>query len=247
MTFAASCVRLWLCVCVGGVAVMAQAPPLPSPPGKTRAKQPVERLGPDRYRVGSIHVDTAAREITVKGVVNQVTVLEFVANARGGMKAYETALTLDADAISFNVALVLIGLDKSRGKPSTQHFDPRPVSGDPVEISIEWTQEGRKQSGSIERLLYDRSTKEELPAGDWVYTGSVFTPEGRYMAEMEGTLIGFAHTPSSIIESVKGVGLGRYGSIVLNPNLGLAPGAEITMRIRAIPATPPPRLRSGRR
>ena len=56
-------------------------------------------------------------ELTVAGTVNpDVRTLEFIANARDGIKAYETAVTLDTDAITFNAALLLIGLDKSRSK-----------------------------------------------------------------------------------------------------------------------------------
>lgn len=240
-SFVSVCVPM--CVCVFASVADAQVPPPMRPPQASAARAAVERLGPDRYRIGTMDVDTAKREVTLRGSVNQVTVLEFVANAKGGMKAYETALTLDTDAINFNVALVLIGLDKSHGKPSKQHFDPNPVAGDPVEITFEWTQNGRVQRAPIEKLLYDRTAKEELPPGDWVYTGSVFTPEGRYMAEIEGTLIGFAHTPSSVIESVKGVGLSRYGSIVLNPSLGLVPTTPVTVYIRALTAPPAPSRR----
>lgn len=203
------------------------------------ANSPLERLGPDLYRVGAIKVDTARRELTVAGTLNQVTVLEFVANARGGMKAYETALTLDTDAINFNVALVLIGLDKGRATPAKQHFDPNPVSGDPVELTIEWQAGRKKRRAPIETLLFDRSTNEALPPGEWVYTGSTFTPDGRYLAAVEGTLIGFAHTPSSVIESAKGVALGRYGSIVLNPKLQLPPGAKLVLRVRSLVAQEP--------
>jgi hypothetical protein len=58
------------------------------------------------------------------------------------------------------------------------------------------------------------------------------------MAELEGTLIGFAHTPSSVIESVRGVALNKYGSIVLNPNLKVPPGAPVRVHIRALPTAP---------
>lgn len=241
------CARLCLIVCAAAPLAAGQVPPPPQPGTPPPAKQPVERLGPERYRVGTIHVDTAKRLVTVRGTVNQVTVLEFVANAKAGIKAYETAITLDTDAINFNVALVLIGLDKTHAKPSAQHFDPSPVSGDAVDLTLEWQHRGKTQRGPIERLLFDRETKQELPPGDWVYTGSTFTPDGRYLAELEGTLIGFAHTPSSVIESVKGVGLGRYGSIILNPSLGLMPGSEITLHIRALPAAPATRDRASRR
>jgi hypothetical protein len=244
MTSRGAVCALSFAVCAFGAPSMAQVPTSP-PAGE--AKQPVERLGPDLYRVGAIRVDTAKREISVAASVNQVTVLEFIANARGGMKAYETALTLDTDAINFNVALVLIGLDKSHAKPAKQHFDPNPVSGDPVEVTIEWQAGGKKERAPIETLLVNRSTNETLPAGEWVYTGSTFTEDGRYLAAVEGTLIGFAHTPSSIIESARGVGLGNYGSIVLNPKLPVSPGSKLVLHVRSLVPAPTPRSPAGRR
>src|SRR5437763_19283 len=62
----------------------------------------VERLGDHLFRIGSIRVDTANSELSVAGKVNgSVTTLEFVANTRGGFKAYESAIELDTNAVVF--------------------------------------------------------------------------------------------------------------------------------------------------
>lgn len=218
----------------GIAVVLCLQQPVPAPRSEpSAAKAPVQRLGENLFRVGNIRVDTAKREITVPGRLNDVQALEFLANTTGGMKAYETGITLDTDAINFNVALVLIGLDRRHANPSQGHFDPRPVGGDPVAITVEYKGSSGVERGPVERLLFDKSTSAAVPPGEWVYTGSTFYADGRYAAEVEGVLIGFAHTPSSVIESVKGIGLGRYGSIVLNPQI-LA-GSAITVRITALP------------
>ena len=72
------------------------------------------------------------------GTVNpDVRTLEFIANGRNGMRAYETAVTLDTDGVTFNTALLLIGLDRSRARNAPKnHFDPAVAEGDPVDISI---------------------------------------------------------------------------------------------------------------
>src|SRR5437762_228005 len=73
----------------------------------------VERLGKDLFRLGQVRVNAATREVTVPGTINPVSTLEFLANTPGGMKAYESALTLESDGVTFNTALVLIGLERS--------------------------------------------------------------------------------------------------------------------------------------
>ena len=203
-----------------------QSAPRPAPP--------VERLGANLFRVGQIRVDTAKREITVQGSVNDVTVLEFVANTKAGFKAYESALTIDTDAVTFNTALVLIGLDKAHARPPEQHFDSRTPEGDLVEVWIEWGVEPARRRVRAEQLLFDKVTNQPVPDGPWVYTASMFLADGRYLAELDGTLVGFVHSPAPIIESSRGAGLGNYGSIVLNPNLGLTPNMPVTLTVKAI-------------
>ncbi len=215
----------------GGAQKPAETQAQPNPPA-------VERVGPNQLRVGSIRVDTAAREIAVAGTVNpDVRALEFIANAREGQRAYETAVTLDTDGITFNTALLLIGLDRSRSKNvPTAHFDRAVPAGDTVEISIECP--GREcQRFPAERFMYDQDAKTALSNGSWVYTGSTFLPDGRYHAQIDGSLIGFVHDPASVIEYAAGAGLSRYGSIILNPNLGLPSGTAILLKVKALRPT----------
>jgi len=219
-------------VIVGIVAVPARAQTPADPPA---APPKVEKLGPNLFRIGRVRVNTTTREVSVPGTVNSVTVLEFAANSQGGMKAYESALTLDTDAITYNAALVLVGLDKKNAKISNAHFDPAPVAGDPVDITVEWkTADGKTERVPIDKLIVDKATNQPATDNAWVYTGSTFWADGRYAAAVEGVLIGFAHTPNSIIESVRGIGLGRYGSVVLNPGLGLAPGSAVTVTVKPL-------------
>ncbi len=193
----------------------------------------VEKLGSGLYRIGTIRVDTTKREITVPGKVNEVMILEFVANTRDGMKAYESALTLDTDAFEFNAALLLIGLDKSRSVPPTVHFDPKPPVGDEVTLHIEWTRGSTPTRTPVEELLFDKDTDQPVPPSAWVYTGSGFH-DGRYLAEIDGALIGFVHSPSPIIEQVGGAGVSRFGRIVMNPRLGLEKNTAVVLTVKAV-------------
>jgi len=245
----AACV---LAAVLGASGMRGQQPPSPQPkvpvdpePAPT-SPPPVSKLGPNLFRIGEIRVDTAKREASVAGKVNPVQTLEFVANTRGGAKAYESALTLDTYAIAFNAAMLLIGLDKAHARVPTQHFDPQPPQGDRVALWIEWKRGTELVRTPVEQLLFDQETKHPIAASDWVYTGSFFVAEGphitgtRYLADIDGVLIGFVHSPAPIIENVAGAGVGRYGLIVLNPNLGLEPDTPVTLTVKALgPAAKP--------
>lgn len=222
---------LGLCLCVllsEGASAAAQQP-------ASVAEPKIEKLGDGLLGVGSIRVDLAKREIAVPGVVLPARVLEFVASTKRGAKAYESALELDTDAVGFNLALILIGLDKAQAVPSRRHFDPRPPEGDPVEIWVEWREPGGPRRVRAEDLISNVQKKTTLPRGPWVYTGSVFLPNGRYLADSQGVLIGFVHTPAPVIENPSSEGVAGYGSFQINPALNLNPGTPVKLTVIALP------------
>ena len=205
--------------------------PLGTPPTKP---DPVEALGEGRFRVGNIRVDTVKREVSVAGTINDASVLEFVANTKGGWKAYESAIELDTNAITFNVALLLIGMDPANSVPPKMHFDPATPKGDPVDIWVEWTANGKTRRVPAEELVLNTDTKRTLPPGPWVYTGSSINARTNgFLADIEGSLISFVHTPAPIIEHPAPVQR-NYGSNRFNPNLGLSPGDMVTLTVRAV-------------
>jgi hypothetical protein len=212
-------------------------PPISHPPPDMTLREPapIKKISDTLMQLANVMVDTQKKEVTVPGHMLPDQTMEFLATKKGGMKSYESVLELDTDAVTFNLALILIGLEKSRAVAPQGHFDPKAAAGDPVEIFVEWGsgENARKVRG--EELLYDLQTKKVVSMGGWVYTGSTVLPDGRYMAEMDGVLIGFVHDPASIIENSVGGGIGAYGSIRLNPDLKLAEGTPIKLTVRALP------------
>jgi hypothetical protein len=151
------------------------------------------------------------------------------------MKLYESVLEMDTDAKSFNLSMILLGLDPKKGKASAYHFDPNPPEGDKVEIFIRWnTPNGMEMTIKAQDLIYDINTNRTFPADDWVYTGSVFLEDGRYLAESAGVLIGFIHDPASIIESHFSGEFQPFGSYVVNKNYLDEIGKKIKMIIKPV-------------
>jgi hypothetical protein len=200
-----------------------------------RGNTAVEKIRNGVFRIGKIEIDTLKHELRVPASINpNVTTLEFVANAIRGQKAYESAMTIDADAIQFNTAMLLLGVDPAHARVPRYHFDTMPPAGDPLELFVEWTSGGAKRI-RVEQLLYDERAKTTLREGPWVYTGST-TVNGNFMAEMDGVLIGFVHSPSPIIENPRPGASGAYGSVVFNTGLGLAAGAKVTLVVQSLQA-----------
>ncbi len=196
-------------------------------------RAPIRKLSDTTYAVGDLRIDTAKRELTATGRINDVTVLEFVANTKSGFKAYESALTIDTDAITFNTALLLLGVDPNRSRVPTRHFDAIPPKGDPVDIFVEWAIGDTPHRIRVEELLFDTRTNKTLPEGPWVYTGSTFV-DGRYLADIDGVLIGFVHSPAPVIENPRVGAVDAYGFVVRNPNIAMPPGRWVTIIIRAL-------------
>jgi hypothetical protein len=193
----------------------------------------VEKIADGVYRIGQLRVDTVKRELIAPATVNDVLTIEFLANTKGGLKAYESAITVETDAITFNAALILLGLDPARGKPSAFQFDPGTPEGDPVELHLEF--QGKRMRA--EQLLLDQRSKQTLPVGPWVYTGSTFYDAGYgkvFVAEQDGVLIGLMHGPAAIIDNPRNDAVDGFGFFVINPALGVPPGSQVSLIITAL-------------
>ena len=208
------------------LAAQELAPPDPPRPSGPAPKPAVEDLGDGLYRVDGIEIDQRNRRVEVAGKVTDATVLEYLACAREGFKAYESALELMTSAESFNLAMLMIGLDDDNSVPSRFKFDPELPRGDAVEIWIEWGEGVERRKVAAAELIHDSAQDKTLGEDSWVYTGSVFFEDGSYAAGVHGVLIGFMHTPESIIDSSLKLE-SAYGSHQINPKLGLVAGSPV--------------------
>jgi hypothetical protein len=204
-----------------------QFPPPPPP------KPAIEDLGNGKLRIGNISLDRNERSFSLPGVVyRHAPPLEFLAAPIRGYKVYESLLVIDTNAIEFNTACILIGLDnKEAVLPNYQSDDTR-IKGQPVAITVSWEQNGERVSVPAERLLTVNG--EEAGPAEWVYLGSQFTPDNRYLAHLDGILIGVVHDPGSVIEHRTGLGLERYGAVAANPRVAPPEGTRVRMTIKNV-------------
>ena len=202
--------------------------------GRMGDRPQVEPMGEERYRIGSIRVDKTRRRISVPGVMlpfDDNKPIEFLASMKQGHKSYESVLSLDANAYEFNLACILIGLDAERSILPKFHFDAEPIIGDPVSIRVSWQEGAATYEYDVVELLKLGKEKPEKPS-QWSYTGSAFIDGGRYLAQMDGVLIGLIHDPASIIEHREGLGIGNWGSLTVDARLAPASNQPLVLEIR---------------
>jgi hypothetical protein len=222
-------------------AASAPPPATPRPPPVGELKP----LGKDRYQIGRIVVDKKAGRFTVPGRVHLLNQpLEFLVTTPGGQKEYETLLEADATGSEFNLACILLGLERDPRQEPFQQFSEAPLVGPRVLVSIAWQDGGKRREVSAAEALLDPKSEVRPESVEWVYTGSVSSqPDGKFAADITGTLIGFVHSANTIIESVAGLGMGAYGAVSGNTALLPPVGTPIELivqlpRDKAKPAGP---------
>lgn len=197
-------------------------------------EQLIEQLDDERYRIGKIIVDKAARSFTVPGKILVLKEpLEYLAVSIDGMKGYESLLELSTSAQDFNLACILIGFDDEKSVKPRHQFDERKPQGQAVKITVSWQQDGKTVSISGANAM--TAGDEVLDDDSWVYIGSATGNYGKqFMAEVGGTLIGFVHDPYSVIDHSNGAGIGAYGLITGNEEVLPPKGSAITLTVAAV-------------
>lgn len=184
-----------------------------APPPLIGALKP---LGQDRFQLGRIVVDKRARSFTAPGRVHlNDKPLEYLATAPGGLKAYETLFELDTTGSEFNLACILIGLERDAQHVEARHKSAaQPLLGPRVAIFITWQEGGKRRKVSAAEAILNSPAVAKPEAVEWVYTGSPLNyGNDVFGADFSGTLVGFKRDEYNVIESSVPIGFGAYGSV----------------------------------
>lgn len=164
------------------------APPDPAPPAASQpATAPAGR--PVRYAPG-ILINWPARQVEIDAeICLREGPLELLA-CSPDTKEHESILRVHARPRRIFEALGLLGLQPghpARWLPDRQTYEP--AEGDEVEISVRFDYAGTTQT--IDAWVWLRPTRPEAgPArGTWIFAGSAFEPDGRFAADLDGTVV----------------------------------------------------------
>jgi hypothetical protein len=153
-----------------------------------------------------------------------------------GTKEYESLLRSQAKPSHLHLALLMIGVKP--GKPV--RFDERlnkmlPPEGARLKLTCEFEREGKNVSLAACRLMRNEKSKQEMPPVPWVFSGSQFTQDGDYFADISGEIISVVNFPHTVLD-VPMVRSDKNESLEWVPNPELAPARNTKVWLVIEPA-----------
>ena len=130
-----------------------------------------KKIGENVYQLGNVVFDIGKREVTVPGEINIVggdANIEFFACGKLG-KTHESILIVDAEPIYMLTALGV--LDFEAGRNLVVEGDPRPPTGSPVDIWVEWQQGDAVISRRARELVWNAFREQPMQETPWIFTG----------------------------------------------------------------------------
>jgi hypothetical protein len=163
-----------------------------------RAEAPIEPLGEDRYRIGTLILDRVAREIRFPGAIAlREGPLEYLACSPRG-KLYESLLRGDVDPYHLHVALLMMGLVPENNLEF--QGDATPPGGDPVVVEVAWQVGEERVVHRAEDLIGRHAREGTMERTPWVFSGSQLV-DGIFAASMHRSLIAVYSDPDAILNN----------------------------------------------
>ncbi|MCO6438817.1 MAG: hypothetical protein J5J06_17110 [Phycisphaerae bacterium] len=161
-----------------------KAAPQALPSGSESAKDAAKEF------VEGIRIDWKRRAVEVDSrVVLREGPLELLA-CSPMTREHESILVVPARPRDIYHAMGLMGLEP--GSPPRYDMEKQraiPATGESLRIMIQCDASGHRDPVPAARWLLDKNTDKPLDDIDWVFAGSRSSPEGRFLADLEGTVI----------------------------------------------------------
>ena len=157
---------------------------------------------PRTVKLPGLQIDLKEKRVVGKAVVVlREGPLELFACA-ANTKEHESVLAVRFVPSQLHMALLAIGLKP--GHPMS--YDPKlqsylPACGYRVKIQVRWQdQTGQTHIGPITDWMVNSKTNKTMAPRDFIFAGSVKLPDGRYLADLDGTVITVANFASSVLD-----------------------------------------------
>ncbi len=193
------------------------APPAGTGQETAPATRPITRPGVIDYQRG-IRINWRQHQVEATGrIVLRQGPLELFA-CSPNTREHESIVCIDARPLHLFQALGLIGLTPGHpGRILPQTGEYQGATGDPVEIEVQYEQDGQTRHEPIESWMrpaldrppqvgqgQTRTDNQKGPGPDldplpWVFAGSYVTKDGVFAADPEGTVISVVEFGSSLI------------------------------------------------
>ncbi|RCK74496.1 MAG: hypothetical protein IGBAC_1444 [Ignavibacteriae bacterium] len=165
---------------------------------KDSNSSPLIKISDNIYLLDNIYINSETKEIHIPGIVNlQRGMIELAACADGG-KLHESIFLLNIVPYYLHVALLLIGLDYKGGVE--YQGDSTTPQGDSLEIYVMWKYNGLDTVVRLEDCIWDIKNNQTMQHTCWIFSGSKII-NGKYMADVERSIITTYHDPYTIIDN----------------------------------------------
>lgn len=147
-----------------------------------------------------VRIDWTHRTVEVDAkVVFRKGSLELLA-CSPNTREHESILVVSARPLHIFQALGLIGAEPGRpARYDIQKDKWIPPTGDYLDIAFRYKKEGIEYTASAKQWVLDSNTNKEPDSLRWVFAGSKSLPSGRFMADIEGTIICVVDFEAAII------------------------------------------------
>src|SRR3954470_24484435 len=209
----------------------------------------VKEVSPGIYEVGAIRLEQKTKTVTFPAAINMDKgPLEYLLVGRNG-PTHESLLVTDVSPVELETVMLLLGvkppkprmpgLDAPPGQLTPEYLKHAPkLAGDPISINVTWKDKaGAEKTGEAADWLYYFPNKKSASRGPWVYTGSMFGGDNKFLAEMEDIFARLVTNPAALMNNPrKGSDDDRVWGVNEKAVPPVGTAVTITIRIQDAPA-----------
>lgn len=200
----------------------------------------IKEVKPGIYELGQLQIDKEKNTITFPGKINMNKgVIEYMLVGMQG-STHESLLVTDVPVSDVHTAMLLLGAKGSGihaprpdqqppGQITNEYLASAPeLKGDRIFIKVSWKQEGKEKEVPVEDLITNSQTKKSADRGPWLYTGSMFGADGKFLAQQEEAFAALLTYPVALINNPR---KGKETDTLWEVNEKLTPAVETPVQI----------------
>jgi hypothetical protein len=207
----------------------------------------MKELSPGVFQIGKIRLDKTKRTVTFPGKLNMSKdLIEYLLVTPDG-STHESLLTSEIQPTDLQFVMLLLdakgaGLLTPQpdatppGQIDAQYLKSAPrLKGDNISITVAWkTKDGSDRVVALEDLIMHAETKKPVPRGPWIYNGSMFGSDGKFLAQQLGCFISVVTNPAALINNPrKGNDNDRIWAVNEKQSPPVGTAVEITITLLA--------------
>jgi hypothetical protein len=173
----------------------------------------IKEVSPGIYQLGQLRIDKEKNTISFPGKINMSNgVLEYLLVGPQG-STHESLLVTDVPVSDVHTAMLLIGA-KGAGlhAPSPEQQPPGQITdeylktapelkGDRIFINVKWQGKEGEKEVPAEDLIVRSTTKKPAERGPWLYNGSMFGADGKFLAQQEQAFAALLTYPVALMNN----------------------------------------------